>query len=682
MKQSTASNGKFMAKVYLLCVILSLSAGAQVNCLKFKTAAGAPIGSPICRPVTLQAGSNVTFTPAPNWTMVLAATAQASIGNIRLASTFIGADVGAKINAADTDLGSSPGEIWVTDGGVISTQIVVSPYHVLRLLPGIYTNALGLRLPVIRLSDNSSLIGEGLQTIVQESSNAANSQPVIVCGFNLGVQCTTLTGSTTNIHISGVHFQGANPNVGTSLIDSVSLGNCSHCSVTDNWFDNIATSHILVGGTSSLGNWADGFEISGNHFSGAANCSVCLINGQNVSIHTNFWALHGNGAAADIDIEPNSTTDRAQHIDIHNNLFDESAAVQTVYCVTVQNGPFVNMGFIKIHDNNCSAGPFSAWGGTVNSTFKLVNCFTAGPGAVNSMSDIEVYNNTCRLSSSSGITMVGVNRGSIRDNYLTCVGDVAVNLAGSVTNSIVERNHVLSVASPNSCPQSAKSAYLSAIVGETNSSNANNVFRDNIATATVLNGSGSKAPTATLPDGSGQSFHVPVGLNAGLQGGLQITSVGTPTLSLTGSFAGVCALASNTYFWKVRAVGAIGGMGVPSNEVTAATGGSCKTLLWNKAAGAKSYNVYRGTASGAEFLIANVSDGSVRYDDLGGQTPTTAIDSNDSSGGLQLNTEVAPTCAAAFAGLFTYTAGGAGVKDTVQVCAKDGADSYAYRAIY
>lgn len=43
---------------------------------------------------------------------------------------------------------------------------------------------------------------------------------------------------------------------------------------------------------------------------------------------------------------------------------------------------------------------------------------------------------------------------------------------------------------------------------------------------------------------------------------------------------------------------------------------------------------------------------------------------------------VAGTCTATNRGQLQYTAGGAGVKDIVQVCAKDATDAYAWRAIY
>ena len=49
---------------------------------------------------------------------------------------------------------------------------------------------------------------------------------------------------------------------------------------------------------------------------------------------------------------------------------------------------------------------------------------------------------------------------------------------------------------------------------------------------------------------------------------------------------------------------------------------------------------------------------------------------------LQLNTAARPTCDATQRGTFWYVAGGAGVKDTVEVCGKDDGDSYAWRVVY
>ena len=49
---------------------------------------------------------------------------------------------------------------------------------------------------------------------------------------------------------------------------------------------------------------------------------------------------------------------------------------------------------------------------------------------------------------------------------------------------------------------------------------------------------------------------------------------------------------------------------------------------------------------------------------------------------VTLSSLAAPTCDAAHRGQFNYVAGGAGVKDMVQVCGKDAADVYAWRTIY
>jgi hypothetical protein len=53
------------------------------------------------------------------------------------------------------------------------------------------------------------------------------------------------------------------------------------------------------------------------------------------------------------------------------------------------------------------------------------------------------------------------------------------------------------------------------------------------------------------------------------------------------------------------------------------------------------------------------------------------------AGGVRLNTTAAkPACSATQRGTFWVTQGAAGVKDSVQVCAKDAANAYAWRTLY
>lgn len=77
----------------------------------------------------------------------------------------------------------------------------------------------------------------------------------------------------------------------------------------------------------------------------------------------------------------------------------------------------------------------------------------------------------------------------------------------------------------------------------------------------------------------------------------------TTTLTLGATSAAGGTLAAATYFWVVTAVSPAG-ESLVSNEVTATTSGttSSQPLSWTAVAGATSYNVWRGTATGAENL--------------------------------------------------------------------------------
>jgi len=53
------------------------------------------------------------------------------------------------------------------------------------------------------------------------------------------------------------------------------------------------------------------------------------------------------------------------------------------------------------------------------------------------------------------------------------------------------------------------------------------------------------------------------------------------------------------------------------------------------------------------------------------------------SGGLRLNTVAAkPPCDATVRGTFWVTQGAAGVKDSVEICAKDNVDAFAWRVLF
>ena len=81
------------------------------------------------------------------------------IENIRFADQFgtSQSDCGARINLADVDLGTSPGEIWISQlcGTTISTPVGLGTAHTLRFVQGAIYNLKA----TITLADNDSIVG-------------------------------------------------------------------------------------------------------------------------------------------------------------------------------------------------------------------------------------------------------------------------------------------------------------------------------------------------------------------------------------------------------------------------------------------------------------------------------------------------------------------------------------------
>ena len=86
-----------------------------------------------------------------------------------------GTDIGAKVNACDRILGQKPGEILLTGGGTISTQILLSPGHTLKLMGrGVYPSR--VEGPSVVLDNNSALVCESWDSILR-GRNGARSKP-------------------------------------------------------------------------------------------------------------------------------------------------------------------------------------------------------------------------------------------------------------------------------------------------------------------------------------------------------------------------------------------------------------------------------------------------------------------------------------------------------------------------
>ncbi|HEY0385216.1 MAG TPA: hypothetical protein VGC64_04360, partial [Pyrinomonadaceae bacterium] len=194
------------------------------------------------------------------------------------AEKYPGADIGMKINAADADLGADSGEIRVAAGGQIATQINISAHHTLRFTGGSYTAT--TNSSVIRLKDNSSLECNSWDIVLRESTGkVGGSSPFsIVRDYNGDVSNHT---QSENINIRGCHFKGARSDF-NSTPQTVGLGNCRNCQVTNNWLDATRTIGIQAGGGSGLGFYASNVLIAHNLFTEVASQNIAVTNGDGV----------------------------------------------------------------------------------------------------------------------------------------------------------------------------------------------------------------------------------------------------------------------------------------------------------------------------------------------------------------------------------------------------------------
>lgn len=130
--------------------------------------------------------------------------------SIRLASQFPGSDCGAQINAADANLGSSAGEIWVdNDCGLSWTSpVVLSANHVLRFIQGgTYSSSAST---MILMNSGTAVFGSTYgQTVLQST---------------LATGVTINTGSGASVQISNVTIQPSVTTTGGSCV-SISSNN-------------------------------------------------------------------------------------------------------------------------------------------------------------------------------------------------------------------------------------------------------------------------------------------------------------------------------------------------------------------------------------------------------------------------------------------------------------------------
>ncbi|MDQ3665037.1 MAG: right-handed parallel beta-helix repeat-containing protein [Acidobacteriota bacterium] len=352
------------------------------------------------------------------WVMATSFTSAQTRGrqSTRVANNFPGTDLGAKINAADRDLGTSSGEILVKGGGTISTQVILSPGHTLRFSAGTYTLATALLWEgAFLLKSRTRVIGSGWDTIIIEP---AKTGWIVFQSFNDIRALPAHSSTDADIDISNLQIKGANPGVDGGVRQTVSLGNCHRCRVENLWLNGTGVIGVQAGGGHFGGNYAQDVTISKNLFTRVASQAVAVVNGRDVKIDGNTFKDSGRcclqGMTA-IDLEPNDPGDIIRNIEITNNTIDSTnSGFLHGNGILVQNGARTSgFGPVLVRDNTVIGG------GLIPNSSGFV---AAGIYIAAFTQDVKVINNTVRRVAHSGIRLENSTRNYVSGNKLISTG--------------------------------------------------------------------------------------------------------------------------------------------------------------------------------------------------------------------------------------------------------------------
>ncbi len=327
------------------------------------------------------------------------------------ANQFPGADLGAKINAADKALGTTPGEIVVNGGGTISTQVIVSSGHVLRFQAGTYSTRTA-NVPIL-MKPGSSVIGSGWDSIIVEST--APGQFTVISAYNHSIENGTADSGLT---IRDIQIKGANPGF-NSAPQAISLGNCSDCLVDKVWINATRSIGIQLGGSARTGNFAANSKVTNCLFTRVASQNLALVNGKNILFEGNRFMTSGQIGGpgnTNIDLEVNEGGDRLENVIIRNNLIDvrksDSSPTGNGIVVQATSGtPYV--GPILIEKNTIIGGETE---GTITNVLSN-GIYVYGA----TMRDVMIRDNTIRRTGQSGIRIEG-DRITVINNQMFDVG--------------------------------------------------------------------------------------------------------------------------------------------------------------------------------------------------------------------------------------------------------------------
>lgn len=232
-----------------------------------------------------------------------------------------------------------------------------------------------------------------------------------------------------NLYIQ--HDQAATPLSTSSIIitGAAHTGYIKGCTFMD------CLAYVVVGGTGTLGNWAENFSVMGNKFINCATQALAVINGINIQLVDNYFDARGIASTANntqLDIEPNANYDHIENLLIDGNMFDlrstgtlytNGMAIQStatnVKNVTVSNNVIIGdatVGTLLTGMRADGIDGIRIWGNNITDAnsrgLQLTNCNNA------IVTENEVYNSGDSTAGLYGVYIDAVHDGQIADNYI------------------------------------------------------------------------------------------------------------------------------------------------------------------------------------------------------------------------------------------------------------------------
>lgn len=521
--------------------------------------------------------------------------------------------------------------------------------------------------------------------------------------WNLCTATNTWTAQGGAVGTAGGSLSGSYPNPTTVDINHTTVPTNSSADQT------VVTTAPATGSWQSLPNCQD---LSGNHlnYNTTTHAFTCGNTGGSVgSVGFNGITSGTNTSMSGVIGTGGSLTTSGTGVNDANRVNGAAPATSATVAATNSSGQIIaatyqgNGSKVQLSTGTTTANDcvkFDASGNTVDAG---AACGTGGGGgATASIPNASISGATATFFSNCISSPCYASKGGNQVDVITATNTLTAPASGSGTVYVYWTTGGCAIGAPGGVSLTGTGTGPCAVASTTQTAFPNDataIITSLPYAAGVWTAANNFQPTASnLP-----VITTGTGITQTLAPGSQQLSIDTSAASIgTGTANYVAKWNGNSY---TLGTGLLQDNGTGVGVNCAASGTDMFSVCNNRASGTTSKLINTNAGGYLEYDLVGVSSGGVGMDGtgliytynnggslnfsakgVGGvvqfQTGSTVWMITPNDGGMQLTSGTQPTCDSAHRGTTFYVAGGTGVKDTYNVCAKDASDVYAWRTIY